>query len=95
MASFLTIIAGVVLVTVAAGLFRVLRGSGDADRMMAAQLAGTGGVAVLLLLAIASATPAVVDVALLLALLAAIASVAFVRDAPATETGTTDASERL
>jgi len=86
--------AGVVLITVAAGLFRILRGPGDADRMMAAQLAGTGGIAVLLLLAVASATLAIVDVALLLALLAAIASVAFLRDAPAAQTGTLEATER-
>lgn len=93
MASFLTIMAGVVLVTVAAGLVRILYGPGDADRMMAAQLAGTGGIAVLLLLAVAGATPAIVDVALLLALLAAIASVAFVRDAPVEAPGTEDAAD--
>jgi multicomponent Na+:H+ antiporter subunit F len=46
--------------------------------MMAAQLLGTGGVAVLLLLAAAGKSPATVDVALMLALLAAFASVAFV-----------------
>ena len=49
--------------------------------MMAAQLTGTGGVAVLLLLATATETPPIVDVALMLALLAAFASVAFVRGA--------------
>jgi multicomponent Na+:H+ antiporter subunit F len=93
MASFLIVIAGVVLVAVAAGMFRILLGPDDADRMMAAQLAGTGGIAVLLLLAVAGTTPAIVDVALLLALLAAIASVAFVRDAPPAESAT-DAAER-
>jgi multicomponent Na+:H+ antiporter subunit F len=46
--------------------------------MMAAQLLGTGGVATLLLLAGAGKSPATVDVALMLALLAAFASVAFV-----------------
>jgi multicomponent Na+:H+ antiporter subunit F len=47
--------------------------------MMAPQLVGTGGVAILLLLADATATPSLVDVALTLALLAAFATVAFVR----------------
>ncbi len=47
--------------------------------MMAAQLIGTGGVAVLILLAVATGTPPIVDVALMLALLAAFAAVAFVR----------------
>jgi multicomponent Na+:H+ antiporter subunit F len=46
--------------------------------MIAAQLVGSGGVAILLLLATAVATPPLVDVALMLALLAAFASVAFV-----------------
>jgi multicomponent Na+:H+ antiporter subunit F len=70
-----------VLFTVALGLVRILRGPGDADRMMAAQLLGTGGIAVLLLLGAAVGDAAVVDVALTLALLAAFASIAFVKGA--------------
>ncbi len=83
MADFLTASAGFVLLTVALGLVRILRGPGNADRMMAAQLLGTGGIAALLLLAAADALPAAVDVALSLALLAAFASVAFVKSAAA------------
>ena len=49
---------------------------------MAAQLLGTGGIAVLLLLAKATEAPALTDVALVLALLAAFVSVAFTRTAP-------------
>ena len=49
--------------------------------MMAAQLLGTGGVAILLLVAAATETPPILDVALLLALFAAFAAVAFVRSA--------------
>jgi multicomponent Na+:H+ antiporter subunit F len=81
MASFLICAAGFVLLTVAVGLFRILRGPAEADRMMAAQLIGTGGVAALLLLSVATETPPVVDVALMLALLAAFASVAFIMSA--------------
>jgi multicomponent Na+:H+ antiporter subunit F len=66
---------------VALGLLRIFYGPAAADRMMAAQLIGTGGVAVLLLLAVGTETPPVVDVALLLALLAAFASAAFIRTA--------------
>lgn len=69
---------------VALGLVRILRGPGDADRIMAAQLLGTGGIAALLLLA-AMSVPAAVDVALILALLAAFVSVAFVNGAARTE----------
>lgn len=73
------------LAAVALGLFRVFRGPSGADRMMAAQLLGTGGVAVLLLLAVATEIPAVSDVALVLALLAAFASAAFVMNASCAE----------
>jgi multicomponent Na+:H+ antiporter subunit F len=78
MADFLLAAAGFVLATVAVGLVRVLRGPGDVDRLMAAQLLGTGGIAALLLLAEAMSVSAAGDVALILALLAAFISVAFV-----------------
>ena len=81
MPDFLLTAAAFVLVLVALGLVRILRGPGDADRMMAAQLLGSGGIAALLLLGVATAAKAVIDVALTLALLAAFASVAFVQGA--------------
>ena len=85
MADFLLAAAGFVLATVAVGLFRILRGPGDDDRIMAAQLLGTGGIAALLLLAAAMSVPAAVDVALILAVLAAFITVAFVKGAPRSE----------
>ena len=81
MAEFLLAAASFLLATVALGMVRIVRGPADADRMMAAQLLGTGGVAVLLLVGAAEVVPAAVDVALTLALLAAFASVAFVKGA--------------
>ncbi len=69
--------SGIVLVSVAVGLLRILRGP-PASRVMAAQLLGTGGVAALLLQSAALQVPAIVDAALILALLAAFASVTFV-----------------
>jgi len=81
MADFLLAASGFVLAMVALGLQRILRGPTDADRMMAAQLLGSGGIAALLLAA-ATQLPGAVDVALMLALLAAFASVAFVTSAP-------------
>ena len=68
-----------ILAMVALGLVRILRGPGDADRMMAAQLLGTGGIAAVLLLGTATGEGATLDVALTLALLAAFASYAFVK----------------
>lgn len=69
------------LANLGAGLWRVLRGPTAADRMLAAQLFGTTAVAVLLLLAQGDENPALQDVALVFALLAAVAAVAFVRRA--------------
>jgi len=87
MADFLLAAAGFVLVTVAVGLVRILSGPGDADRIMAAQLLGTGGIAALLLLAQAMSVPAAIDVGLVLALLAAFVSVAFVRGITRSQAG--------
>jgi multicomponent Na+:H+ antiporter subunit F len=67
------------LATVGAGLPRVFRGPTTADRMLAVQLFGTTGVAVLLLLAKAWQSPVLLDVALVFALLAPVAMVALVR----------------
>lgn len=69
------------LLNLAAGMWRVLRGPTAADRMLAAQLFGTTAVAVLLLLAQASGNFAIRDVALVFALLAAVTAVAFVQRA--------------
>ncbi len=60
------------------GLFRIWRGPSSADRMLAAQLFGTTGVALLLILAQWQQQAALRDVALALALLSVLASVAFV-----------------
>lgn len=78
MAEFFLASSGFVLAMVAVGLVRVLHGPANADRMMATQLFGTGGIAVLLLIAAAADMTALVDVALVMALLAAFAAVAFV-----------------
>lgn len=67
------------LANLLAALIRAARGPTAADRMLVALLFGTTGVGVLLLLAYAEGSPALVDVALTLALLAAIAGIAFSR----------------
>jgi multicomponent Na+:H+ antiporter subunit F len=79
MSGHFALVALLLLLTLVAGLVRVVRGPTPADRMLAAQLFGTTGVAVLVLLAAALATPALFDVALVVALLATTAMVAFVR----------------
>jgi multicomponent Na+:H+ antiporter subunit F len=79
MNTFLLGVAAVLLLNVAAGLTRVARGPTRADRMVAAQLFGTTGVAVLLTLAQAMGEPALRDLALVVVLLAVVISVAFVK----------------
>jgi len=79
MTEFLLGASAFILAMVALGMVRILRGPADADRMMAAQLLGTGGIAAVLLLGTAAGEGAAIDVALTLALLAAFASYAFVK----------------
>jgi len=89
--SSLLLIAGlVILLTVLLGLVRILRGPGDTERLMAAQLLGTGGVAALLLLGSAIDLTGATDLALLLALLAAFAAVTFVAGLGAGPAGAPD-----
>lgn len=78
MNTFYGIIASGLLLSLLLGLVRIWRGPGPADRILAAQLFGTTGVALLLVLAEWQAQPALRDVALVLALLAVLVVVAFV-----------------
>ncbi|MBU0944898.1 MAG: multiple resistance and pH regulation protein F [Proteobacteria bacterium] len=74
-----TIFALILLPAIATGMFRILRGPTAADRMMTAQLFGTCGVAILLLLSTGMGNPVLLDIALVFALLAALATITFVR----------------
>ena len=74
-------LALVLFFSVMAGMVRILRGPTPADRMLAAQLFGTTGVAIILLMAYGLSLPALYDVALVVALLAAVAMLTFVRRA--------------
>lgn len=70
------LLAVVLLANLLASLVRVVRGPTAADRLLAALLFGSTGVAVSLLFAEAINEAALVDVALVFALLAAIAAFA-------------------
>ena len=93
MADFMLWMAALLLLTTALGLVRVALGPGRADRMMAAQLLGSGAIGVLLLFSVAQRESAAVDVALTLALLAAFASIAFVEFAARQDRRTADDEE--
>jgi multicomponent Na+:H+ antiporter subunit F len=70
--------AAFLIANVLIGLLRVARGPAPADRMVAAQLFGTMGVATLMLLAQATGRPGLTDAAFLFAVLGALALLAFV-----------------
>jgi multicomponent Na+:H+ antiporter subunit F len=79
--TFLFALVVFLLLNLVGGLVRILRGPARGDRMLAAQLFGTTGVAVLVVLAEAMGEPALRDVALVFALLAVVNTVVFVRRA--------------
>ena len=72
---------GVILFAVVAGMIRIFAGPTAADRMMAAQLFGTCGVTMLILLAKGLKNESLLDIALVFALLSALATITFVRRA--------------
>ena len=74
-------VAFFLLLNLAAALERAARGPTPADRMVSALLFGSTGVGILVLMAFADGTKALIDVALILALLAAITGVAFAQRA--------------
>ena len=69
----------VLLVFTGVGLIRLFMGPTEVDRMLVAQLLSTVGVGLILVLGGAGADPGSRVVALVVALLAAVAGVAFVR----------------
>lgn len=81
MTVYLSIITSLLTLALFAGLGRVLIGPSRADRMLASQLFGTAGVAVLILLAVIQKQPALLNVALILALLAPLTLMVFIKTA--------------
>jgi len=77
MPELLSLAVGGLMFSLFLGLLRVLRGPEAGDRMLATQLIGTAGVGLLLLLSVLLEQQALIDVALILALLAAVAAAAF------------------
>lgn len=77
MADLLFGAAALLLLLTAAGLAVLWRRGRDADRMLAIQLVGSAAIAVLLMLAVAMGDVHALDAALVVALLAAFAALAF------------------
>ncbi len=81
MNTLVLVIALFLLANLVVALIAAARGPTPADRMLMALLIGTTGTTILALLAHAMHLPALVDVALVLALLAAIGGIAFAKRA--------------
>lgn len=79
MSVFFQVAALFLLLNIAAGLLRIWRGRTTADRLLAVQLFGTTGTAILLLLSLATADSAYQTIALVFAILAGILGVVFTR----------------
>lgn len=72
-------LACLLLLSILVGLWRIVFGPSRIDRLIAVQLFGSAGTAMLLLLSQSQRMPALLDVALILALLAALLSAALVQ----------------
>jgi multicomponent Na+:H+ antiporter subunit F len=79
MQNFYLLMAVFLFLNILAGLWRVSMGPTRADRMLAAQLFGTTGSAICLLMAEALQMEGVRDTALILVILSIMAVIAFVR----------------
>jgi multicomponent Na+:H+ antiporter subunit F len=79
MIEYLSAIVGLLILALLVGLGRILLGPSPADRMLASQLFSTVGVSILILLAIIQNQPALINVALVLALLAPLTLITFIR----------------
>jgi len=79
MSTFLLLQTVLLLASPVTGLVRVVSRPTSFDRMLASQLIGTTTVGMLILLSQALSRPALLDVVLVFALLAAVASVTFVQ----------------
>ena len=75
----MAVYSALLLATILIGLGRVVLGPGRVDRLLAIQLFGTTGTALLLVMSQWLDQPALRDVALLLGLLAAVVSAALVQ----------------
>ena len=87
MTAFSLLAASLLALSLGLGLVRVFKGPTSEDRMMAVQLVGTGGVALLLLFGPLLGVSWNVDVALVLALLAAVSVAALTRREASSEPG--------
>lgn len=74
------------MINIVAGMIRVLRGPTTADRLLAVQLFGTTGTAILILFSLQTGDKAFQDLALIFALLAGILGVTFTRYGQSTAT---------
>jgi len=79
MSELLSIAVVILACNLVLSLLAMLRQPAASDRMLSAQLLGTNGVGLMLLLALSQGQPGLIDAALVLALLAAVAVIAFTR----------------
>lgn len=79
MTTYLIILSGILLIILLIGLYAIISGPSQTDKMLACQLFGTVGVAILMLLAVVQEQHSLLNTALILALLAPLTLIAFVK----------------
>lgn len=79
MNAYLSVITALLVLILLFGLWRIWIGPTPADRLLVSQLFGTAGVAILILLSIVQGQPALLNIALILALLAPLTLITFTR----------------
>jgi len=76
---FYTIVIVILLLCLIIGLIRVLAGPDNANRMLAAQLFGSIGITIIVVLSVLQANEVIANVALVCTLLASITIIAFLK----------------
>lgn len=74
---FLLVSAGFLALSLLVGLMTILLRNSTTDRLLAVQLLGTVGISILLVLSVVMEQPALVDAALILAMLAVLVTAVF------------------
>ena len=78
MTTYYALLAGALIICLLFAMLRIFKGHTSADRMIAAQLFGTLGVAILIVFSFLEGNKSLLNVALVLTLLAPLSVIAFV-----------------
>lgn len=79
MTTYFNVLASCLVIVLMVGLIRAIKGPKTADRMLSAQLFGTIGVSLFIILAVVTGQPALFNAALVLAVLTPVTLITFIK----------------